>query len=43
MCGPPEALAQSRPAPATVRVVTPPLTNYTPLLVARDKGWFEEE
>jgi NitT/TauT family transport system substrate-binding protein len=43
MCGPPAALAQSRPAPAAVRVVTPPLTNYTPLLVARDKGWFEEE
>ncbi len=43
MCGPPAALAQSKPAPATVRVVTPPLTNYTPLLVARDKGWFEGE
>jgi NitT/TauT family transport system substrate-binding protein len=26
-----------------VRVVTPPLTNYTALLVARDKGWFAEE
>lgn len=36
-----EALAQSKPTP--VRVVTPPLTNYAPLLVARDKGWFEEE
>ena len=31
------ALAQSRPAPTAIRVVTPPLTNYTPLLVARDK------
>jgi hypothetical protein len=35
-CGTPEALAQSRPAPTPIRVVTPPLTNYTPLLVARD-------
>src|SRR5215211_4264866 len=35
------ALAQSKPA--NVRVVTPPLTNYTALLVARDKGWFEQE
>jgi NitT/TauT family transport system substrate-binding protein len=35
--------AQPKPAPATIRVVTPPLVNYTPLLVARDKGWFEEE
>ena len=31
--------AQDKP----VRVVTPPLTNYTPLLVARDKGFFAEE
>src|SRR3954465_12301908 len=36
-------IAQPRPAPATIRVVTPPLVNYAPLLVARDKGWFEEE
>jgi len=41
LCG--EALAQTKPAPAILRVVTPPLTNYTPLIVARDKGWFEEE
>lgn len=41
--GIPQTLAQQKPAPATVRVVTPPLTNYTPLLVARDKGWFAEE
>jgi NitT/TauT family transport system substrate-binding protein len=33
--------AQSRPI--SIRVVTPPLTNYTPLLVARDKGFFAEE
>jgi NitT/TauT family transport system substrate-binding protein len=43
LCGSSAAHAQSAPAPATVRVVTPPLTNYTPLLVARDKGWFAEE
>jgi NitT/TauT family transport system substrate-binding protein len=43
LCGAPEALSQSKPAPTAIRVVTPPLTNYTPLLVARDKGWFEEE
>jgi NitT/TauT family transport system substrate-binding protein len=35
--------AQPKPAAATIRVVTPPLVNYAPLLVARDKGWFEEE
>lgn len=29
--------------PTPVRVVTPPLTNYTPLLVARDRGFFSEE
>src|SRR5262249_52792169 len=35
--------AQPKPAPATVRLVTPPLVNYTPLLVARDKGWFGDQ
>ena len=40
-CG--QALAQTKPAPARVRVVTPPLTNYAPLIVARDNGWFDEE
>jgi ABC-type nitrate/sulfonate/bicarbonate transport system substrate-binding protein len=39
----PEAGAQPKPAPATLRVVTPPLTNYTALIVARDQGWFAEE
>jgi NitT/TauT family transport system substrate-binding protein len=37
------ALAQSKPAPATIRVATIPVTNFTPLIVARDKGWFAEE
>jgi NitT/TauT family transport system substrate-binding protein len=41
VCG--VALAQTKPPAASLRVVTPPLTNYTPLVVARDKGWFEEE
>jgi NitT/TauT family transport system substrate-binding protein len=35
--------AQSEQGTASVRVVLPPLTNYTGLLVARDKGWFKEE
>ena len=39
----PQLLAQPAPAPATIRLVTPPLVNYTPLLVARDKGWFGEQ
>lgn len=43
LCLAPQLLAQPKPAPATIRVVTPPLVNYTPLLVARDKGWFGEE
>jgi NitT/TauT family transport system substrate-binding protein len=36
-------LAQQKPAPAAVRVVPIPITNYTPLLVARDKGYFADE
>ncbi len=39
LAAPGSALAQ----PTPVRVVTPPLTNYTPLLVARDRGFFTEE
>ncbi len=37
----PTALAQ--PKPTAVRVAATPITNYTPLIVARDKGWFTEE
>jgi NitT/TauT family transport system substrate-binding protein len=37
------AAAQDKPAPATVRVVTLPITNFTPLLVAREKGYFAKE
>ncbi len=39
----PQATAAEKKAAATVRVATLPLTNYTPLLIARDKGWFGQE
>jgi NitT/TauT family transport system substrate-binding protein len=32
-----------KPPVAPVRVVTQPLTNSTPLLIAKEKGWFAEE
>lgn len=35
--------AQQAPGTANIRVVTPPITNYVALLVARDKGFFAEE
>src|SRR5512144_2756207 len=35
--------AQTKPPPATVRVAVIPVTNYAPLVVARDKGFFGEE
>lgn len=38
-----QAHAQSKPAAATIRVANIPVTNYTPMIVARDKGWFAEE
>ncbi len=38
-----QAGAQPKPSPATIRVVDLPLANFTPLLVARDKGYFSEE
>jgi NitT/TauT family transport system substrate-binding protein len=37
------APAQSPPAPATLRLAIIPVANYTPLVVARDKGFFAEE
>ncbi len=37
----PTAFAQ--PKPTAVRVAATPIANYTPLIVARDKGWFTEE
>jgi NitT/TauT family transport system substrate-binding protein len=38
-----QAHAQSKPAPAAIRIAYIPVTNYTPMIVARDKGWFAEE
>ena len=38
-----QARGQSKPAPDKIRVVNIPVTNYTPMIVARDKGWFAEE
>ena len=35
------AFAQKKLTP--IRIVVTPVTNYTGLLVGRDKGWFEEE
>ena len=35
------AFAQQRLTP--IRIVVTPVTNYTGLLVGRDKGWFEEQ
>jgi NitT/TauT family transport system substrate-binding protein len=32
-----------KPPMATVRVAAQPLTNFTPLLIAKEKGWFAEE
>jgi NitT/TauT family transport system substrate-binding protein len=40
---PSPATAQTKPPPAVIRVVEIPIANYTPLLVARDKGYFSEE
>ena len=37
------SLAQTKPPAATIRVVCLPIANFTPLLVARDKGYFTDE
>jgi len=37
------ASAQSKPPPTALRVVDLPIANFTPLLVARDKGYFGDE
>ena len=40
----PQASARAdEPPPATLRLAVMPVTNYTPLVVARDKGFFAEE
>jgi NitT/TauT family transport system substrate-binding protein len=39
-------ISQAQPAsatPAKIRLLITPIPNYTALLVARDKGWFDEE
>lgn len=44
LAAPPIAPAHAqKPPAATIRVVTQPLTNGTPLLIAKEKGWFAEE
>jgi NitT/TauT family transport system substrate-binding protein len=40
---PSQTVAQPKPPPAVIRVVPIPIANYTPLLVARDKGYFADE
>ncbi len=40
---PQAALAQTNPAPANIRVAVMGVANFTPLIVARDKGFFAEE
>src|SRR4030088_513138 len=37
------ASAQTPPAPAALRLAVIPVANFTPLVVARDKGFFTEE
>src|SRR5262249_56707258 len=39
--GPAPAFAQQKLTP--IRIVVTPVTNYTGLLVGRDKGWFAEQ
>jgi NitT/TauT family transport system substrate-binding protein len=39
----PLAAAAQTPAPATVRAAVIPIANFTPLVVARDKGYFKDE
>ena len=39
---PSQVIAQ-KPPPATIRMVPIPIANYTPILVARDKGYFADE
>jgi NitT/TauT family transport system substrate-binding protein len=43
LVAPEMASAQTPPAPATLRLAVIPVANFTPLVVARDKGFFTEE
>ncbi len=38
-----QSVAQTKPPPTAIRVVDLPIANFTPLLVARDKGYFANE
>ena len=38
-----QSTAQPKPPPTPIRVVDLPIANFTPLLVARDKGYFANE
>jgi NitT/TauT family transport system substrate-binding protein len=38
-----QSVAQTKPPPTAIRVVALPIANFTPLLVARDKGYFADE
>jgi NitT/TauT family transport system substrate-binding protein len=38
-----EAVAQTKPPPTELKLALQPLTNYSNILVARDKGFFAEE
>ena len=40
---PGRVVAQQASQPAAIRVVDIPIANYSPLLVARDKGYFAQE
>ena len=43
MAGATMTVAQAQTKPIELKIVTPPITNYTPLIVARDKGYFAAE
>jgi NitT/TauT family transport system substrate-binding protein len=40
---PSQALAQQKPPPATIRMVYIPIANFTPLQIAKEKGYFADE
>lgn len=37
------SVAQQKPPPATIRVIDIPIANFTPLLIAKEKGYFADE
>ena len=43
LSAPPQALAQQKPPPATIRIVDIPIANFAPLQIAKDKGYFDDE